>query len=249
MHTIRFWLVDDDCRIIERLAAGLGRKSACVCAYLALQADRGANPATRLEIHIGSNLNQNAVSEALRKLEECYLLPETTLPDDSRGRPPKVWRPVGVLDELARQTYDKHATALLRRAGTLYCGADAIGAEAVDVTDRNPGAKAAVILRLNWRLDGLYTPFYAVRCGGHYDERKGLGLAASRHDGRSYRRRGRRLADPHQVDVQASGRGVRRERDSPQSRPGILAGRHVGVAQNRTPAGGPAAQRSVARRQ
>lgn len=237
MHTIRLWLVDDDCRIIKRLAAGLGRKSARARAYLALQADREANLATRLEIRISSNLNQNVVPEALEKLEEYYLLPETTISNDSRGRPPKMWRPVGVLDELTRQTYDKHAVALLRRTDTLYCRADAISAKAVNGTDRNPGAKAAITLGLNWRPAGLYTPFYAARCGPlRRTEGSKLGGVPTRRS---------KLLLPRTPSCRpvssgrSSDRGVRQERDSPQSRPGISYGRYVVLAQNCTPGGGP----------
>lgn len=195
MHTITFWrLDDDDCQTIARLAAGLGREPARVLAYLALRADREDDPATGLEIRIGTGLNRKTVSDALERLDERDLVAKTTLPDDSRGRPPKAWYPVADIDEIAHRAYDRHAAALQRRADVLHRDDDATeaGEASIDEENQQVETEQTVTLGLNWHPNGLHVPFYAAKLGGHYED---CGIAVQLEHEEGSRRAIKRVVD------------------------------------------------------
>lgn len=211
VRTIRFWRLDEeDYRAVERLAAGLGRKPARVLAYLSLRADREDDPATGLEIRIGTDFNRKAVSDALERLEERDLIAATTVSDDSRGRPPKAWYPVAGFDTLTSRAYDEHAAALLRRADALHRGADVTDAEAAASSERDRETDAdrdqepPVTLWLNWRPNGLHVPFYTAKLGGHYDDR---GVAVQFEHEKGSRRAVERVVDGD-ADVGLAGAGT-----------------------------------------
>jgi ABC-type nitrate/sulfonate/bicarbonate transport system substrate-binding protein/predicted transcriptional regulator len=173
VRTKRFWrLDDDDRRTINQLAAGLGRNPAQVLAYLTLRADREDDPATGLEIRIGTDLNWNTVSDALEQLEDYGLLSRTILSDNSHGRPPKAWYPAADLDTIAHRAYDRHAAALLRRADALHRDGNVVdtGEATTTQVDRQTETEHTVTLGLNWRPNGLHVPFYAAKLGDHYED-------------------------------------------------------------------------------
>lgn len=174
MERVTFWTLDsNDRRDIERLTAGLGRKPARVLTFLVLRANRADEPATGLEIRIGTDLNRKAATDALERLEERGLVARTTIPDDSRGRPPKAWRPTGDRDAVTRRAYDRHAVSLLRRAAALHRDEDTPDSADERFLDRNrsDGSEAVFALGLNWQPNGLHAPFYAAHVAGHYEER------------------------------------------------------------------------------
>lgn len=55
MRTRSFWeLAADDEPLVERIAAGVGRTPARLLAYLLLRADRETEPATSVDLQVGT---------------------------------------------------------------------------------------------------------------------------------------------------------------------------------------------------
>lgn len=168
MRTQEFWILsDDDQRVIDRLAVGLGETSARVLAYLLLRRERDEipnAPATQLAVRIGTGMNRKAVADALAGLEERSLASVTTVRNGGRGRPPKAWYASAGLETTVERVYEHHAEELLERA--------------FDVLDRGAGSpesaddpdEPAVTVGLNWRPNGLHVPFYAASDGEDVEE-------------------------------------------------------------------------------
>ena len=167
MRTLEFWaLADDDRDVVDRLAAGLGWAPARVLAYLLLRADVEDDPSTQLQIRIGTDLNRNAVTDALERLEDRDLVSRTTVRDDTPGRPPTAWTPVDGLDATVERTYRQHARRLLRQTS-------AVPGASVDLEDVGESATepegGRLVLGLNWLPNGLHVPFYAATLSGRYE--------------------------------------------------------------------------------
>jgi len=100
MHTREFPVLDEiDEPLVSRLAVGLGDDAARVLAYLLVREGYGEpsedmEPATRLAVRVGTELNRETVATALARLDDRDLLATTTLHTNARGRPPKAWRPI-----------------------------------------------------------------------------------------------------------------------------------------------------------
>lgn len=160
MHPRTFWVLDDDDRpIVDDLAVGLGRTTARVLTYLLLRANKEDEPATTIQLQVGTELSRSVISDALRRLEERQLIERTTLRDNAQGRPPSAWRPNGDLAWSRRTAYEYHASTLLDLAETIFTDRS---------SDPNPDPKAHLTVALNWRPNGLHVPFYAA--SEWYDE-------------------------------------------------------------------------------
>lgn len=164
-------LTDDDRPLEDRLAVGLGDDPARVLAYLLLRAERAEfddEPASSLAIQVGTELNRSTARDALNRLADRDLVVETTIRDETGGRPPKAWRVPRGIDESVGRVYDRHATALLDRA-TEFADEDPDAGDPSAVAADPENAPLAVAL--NWRPNGLHAPFFAADADGAYDER------------------------------------------------------------------------------
>lgn len=169
MRTQEFWILsDDDQRVIDRLAVGLGETSARVLAYLLLRRERDEipnAPATQLAVRIGTGMNRKAVADALAGLEERSLASVTTVQNAGRGRPPKAWYASAGLETIVERVYEHHAEELLERAfDVLDRGAES--PESIEESD-----ESTVTVGLNWRPNGLHLPFYVGNDGEDVEER------------------------------------------------------------------------------
>lgn len=174
MHQRTLWVLDDDDRdVVDALSVGLGRTAAWVLAYLLLRAEREDEPATAVQIQIGTGLSRTPISDAVSELESEGLVERSTLSDDGRGRPPSAWRPTADLAESRRRVYEGHARALLERAEALFADRSA---------DPEGDSEADLTVALNWRPNGLHAPVYAASEAGWYDE-YGVDVDVEHHEG------------------------------------------------------------------
>ena len=160
MRTQEFWVLsDDDQRVIDRLAVGLGEAPARVLAYLLLRREREEipdAPATQLAVRVGTGMNRTAVTDALAGLEERSLVSVTTVQDGGSGRPPKAWYAPDGLETTVDRVYEQHAEALLRQASA------ALGRETGEPELTSEPDEPAIRVGLNWRPNGLHVPFYVA---------------------------------------------------------------------------------------
>lgn len=124
MHTREFPVLDEaDGPLVDRLAAGLGDDAARVLAYLLVRERYEENgepePATRLAVRVGTELNRETVATALNRLADRDLLATTTLHTSARGRPPKAWRPAGDREETIGRVYASHGERLVAQASAI----------------------------------------------------------------------------------------------------------------------------------
>ena len=171
-------LTDDDRDLIERLAVALGADAARVLAYL-LRRDstdrfRG-DPATRLAVRVGTSLNRDTVSSALRDLEERDLVSVTTLRDRTRGRPPKAWRASDDVATTVHRADERHAQMLLDRAKTIGTALGTMAVEGGESTETD-----SIRLGLNWLPNALHAPFFCAVSTGEYD---GIDVAIEHYRG------------------------------------------------------------------
>lgn len=178
MHPRTFWVLDDDDRdVVDDLAVGLGRTAARVLAYLLRRAEREDEPATAVQMQIGTELSRSPISDAVSRLEEDGLIDRSTLPDDTQGRPPSAWRPSGDLAESRRRAYEQHARALLDRAEALFV-------DRPSDSEPETGSETDLTVALNWRPNGLHVPIYAASEAAWYDE-YGADVDIEHHEGSS----------------------------------------------------------------
>lgn len=193
MHTREFPVLDEaDESLVNRLAAGLGDDAARVLAYLLMrerylsaenEPESGPDPATRLAVRIGTDLNRETVATALNRLAERDLLATTTLRTSARGRPPKAWRPAGPEDVTTERVDASHGERLVTQAtdiaaatGSNARGTDGKRSSPIDRTDgdrdegttESEGEHEPFRLGLNWDPNGLHAPFFMARSAGHY---------------------------------------------------------------------------------
>ncbi|WP_254547158.1 ABC transporter substrate-binding protein [Halomarina pelagica] len=163
-------LAAEDRKLVERLSLGLGGGTARVLAYLLLREQLPAftaEPATRLEIRLGTGDSRSVVSTALNTLLERDLVSESTVQRETRGRPPKAWRPRTDVSESVRRAYATHATELLSRALAV----------AETMTDRVRGRNGSggsgdydpLTVGLNWRPNVLHAPLFAAHERNEYE--------------------------------------------------------------------------------
>lgn len=180
MEIATFWtLSDDDGEHIDRLAAGLGRKPARVLAYLSLRRTHGGIEevrATQLMVRIGTGLSRKAVTEALSTLEEHDLVTETSIQQNTPGRPPKAWEGRTGERSLFRRVYETHARELLDRAVATR------GLDEGPAAETHRETPAEVVLGLNWHPNPLHVPLYAGVQRDAYAER-GLTLTHEHYRG------------------------------------------------------------------
>lgn len=180
MEIATFWtLSDDDGEYIDGLAAGLGRKPARVLAYLALRQSHEEIEqarATQLMIRLGTDLSRKAVTDALSTLEERNLVTETSIQQNSRGRPPKAWQARGGERSLCRRVYETHAAGLLDRAVAIQ---DLNGERGSKTQSETP---TEVALGLNWQPNPLHVPLYAGSERGAYAD-QGITLTCEHYRG------------------------------------------------------------------
>lgn len=197
-------LTDDDRALVDRLAAGLGDDPARVLAYLLRRAQRpefADDPASSLAVQVGTELNRSTVRAALDRLVERDLVAETTIRDDTRGRPPKAWRPRRGVDETVARAYDRHAAALVAEASEFTDDRSDLADDQNDLADDRHGhtadqhdpsagevdpsaddADASLSVALNWRPNGLHAPLFLADANGSYDDR-GLSVELRPGDG------------------------------------------------------------------
>ncbi|GAB3674048.1 ABC transporter substrate-binding protein [Halopiger thermotolerans] len=192
MRSRSFWVLDDaDERLVERLAAGLGRTPARILAYLLLRAERESDPATTVHLRIGTGCNRPTISDATARLESLALVERSSVRDgDAPGRPQTAWRPTAGVEATVRRVYDRHARALLEQAEACHAdgAVDGDDAESQDgPTQSDADGTAAdeptpVALAVNWRPNALHAPIYAALEAGSY-ERFGVDLRVDHCDG------------------------------------------------------------------
>ncbi|WP_306061454.1 ABC transporter substrate-binding protein [Natronococcus wangiae] len=168
MEPRTFWVLDDDDRpVIDDLAVGLGRTSARVLTYLLLRAESEdeSNPATMVQLQVGTKLSRSPISDAVTRLEDDGLIRRTTVRTDAQGRPPLAWHPTGDVDSIRRRVYDAHAVTLLEQA-------EAIFTDGSPTASSNSGSEevSGLTVALNWHPNGLHTPLYAARESAWYNE-------------------------------------------------------------------------------
>lgn len=167
MESRTFWVLDDDDRdVVANLAVGLGRTAARVLAYLLLRAEREPDrePATMVQLQVGTGLSRSPVSNAVTRLEDVGLIERTTVTTDAQGRPPSAWRPTVDLVSSRRRVYEAHAATLLERAGRIFSDESRI-ADGVAAT-----GDGELTVALNWHPNGLHVPFYTATSSTWYDE-------------------------------------------------------------------------------
>lgn len=195
MRSRTFWVLDDEDRsIVDDLAVGLGRTPARVLAYLLLRADREDDPATTIQLQVGTELSRSPISDAVARLEADGLIERSTVASASQGRPPSAWRPTGDLASSRRRVYERHAEALLERA-------DAIFRDGTTDREPEPDEPGELIVALNWRPNGLHVPLYAAAEAGWYDE-YGIDVQFEHHEGS---RRAVDRIDAGEADVAVAG--------------------------------------------
>ncbi|MFA9427140.1 ABC transporter substrate-binding protein [Natronorubrum sp. A-ect3] len=160
MDSRTFWVLDDDDQtVVADLAVGLGRTSAQVLAYLLLRAKREdeRDPATMVQLQVGTGLSRSPISDAIARLEDNGLVERTTVSTDTQGRPPSAWHPTGDLASSRRRVYESHATTLLERAAEIFSD----GSTDLDAaTAQTEGYDLTVAL--NWHPNGLHVPLYTA---------------------------------------------------------------------------------------
>ncbi|MFC4550409.1 MULTISPECIES: ABC transporter substrate-binding protein [Halorussus] len=176
-------LSDDDGRLVDRLAVGLGEDLGRVLAYLLLRAERERDAdahASRLAVRVGTELSRNAVTDALSRLQERDFVNTTTVRDETRGRPPRAWYVSCDRETAVERVYGGHADALLDRARAVFDVADEPGGDAG--ADADGGREVTV--GLNWAPNGLHLPLFAAAGRGEYADR-GVSVDFERNDGSS----------------------------------------------------------------
>lgn len=167
-------LSETDQRLIERLAVGLGDDAARVLAYLFLRGGHesyGEEPATLLDIRIGTSLARGAITDALNRLERRDLVAATTVRTGARGRPPRAWRATtGARETVVRRVYEQHAQALLEQARAVATERSTERRDGQAVGPDGDTASNRIRLGLNWRPNGLHAPFFAAVSAGSYED-------------------------------------------------------------------------------
>jgi ABC-type nitrate/sulfonate/bicarbonate transport system substrate-binding protein len=195
MRPRTFWVLDDEDRpVVDDLAVGLGRTPARVLAYLLLRADREDDPATTIQLRVGTELSRSPISDAVTRLEADGLIERSTVASASQGRPPSAWRPTDDLASSRRRAYERHAATLLERADEIFLD---------DATEREPKSadEPELTVALNWRPNGLHVPLYAAAESGWYDE-YGVDVEFEHHEGS---RRAVDRIDAGEADVAVAG--------------------------------------------
>ncbi|MDQ2051761.1 ABC transporter substrate-binding protein [Natronolimnohabitans sp. A-GB9] len=160
MESRTFWVLDDDDRtVVADLAVGLGRTAARVLAYLLLRAQREpeCEPATMVQLQVGTGLSRSPVSNAVTQLEDVGLIEHTTVSTDAQGRPPSAWQPTVDLVSSRRRVYEAHARTLLERAAGIF-------SDESSTADGPPEAAGddELTVALNWHPNGLHVPLYTA---------------------------------------------------------------------------------------
>ncbi|TYL40136.1 myristoyl transferase [Natronococcus pandeyae] len=191
MRSQRFWVLEGDEPLVERLAAGLGRSPARVLAYLLLRAEREDDPTTSVHLQVGTRLNRTTISDATTRLEETGLIGRDSLRDSEPGRPQTAWHPHADHETTIERTYDRHGVALVDRA--------------LEIHDHERTVRSAddssLALALNWRPNALHAPFYAALASDWY-ETFGLDVRIEHHEGS---RRALRQVGDGSADVAVAG--------------------------------------------
>ncbi len=162
-------LTDAEAEVVHDLSVGLGDTAARVLAYLVARTASEAvsdGPATLTAIRIGTDLNRNAVKEALDTLESEGFIESTTVEQDSPGRPPKAWMTDRTPERARNDVFARQAERLIDQ------GLAVVGENALDVKTRESASDAAeVTIGLNWDPNGLHLPFFAAAGEGEYERR------------------------------------------------------------------------------
>lgn len=177
-------LSENDSEVVDRLTLGLGEDTARVLAYLLLRNATTAfadEPATRLEIRIGTGVSRHSVSEALSMLEEHDFVAETTVETD-QGRPPQAWYPHDGVGATVSRVYHDHAVDLLRQSVDVIIDLGATGLHKADIACDDSPTGGRLTIGLNWFSNPRHFPLFGGRVGENYQS-YGLDVDFHRFDG------------------------------------------------------------------
>lgn len=162
-------LTDAEAEVVHDLSVGLGDTAARVLAYLVARTANEAVsdvPATLTAIRIGTDLNRNAVKEALDTLESEGFIESTTVEQDSPGRPPKAWTTDVTPDQARDHVFARQAERLIDQ------GLAVVEGDPLDANTRESTSDATKLtVGLNWEPNGLHLPFFAAAGEGEYERR------------------------------------------------------------------------------
>ena len=165
MRTRSFWVLDEaDERLVDRLAAGLGRLPARILAYLLLRAERTDEPTTTVHLQVGTNCNRTSISDGTARLEALDLVDRSAVraDDSAPGRPQTAWSPTAGVEATVRRAYRRHADELLELAADCH----GVGSP----TDgRDASVSSPLTVALNWHPNALHAPIYAAREADWYE--------------------------------------------------------------------------------
>lgn len=187
MEPVEFWrLAADDRELVDRVTAGLGRNAGRVLAYLLLCREHDAvdDPrSTQLQLRVGTGINRKAVSDALSRLDRDELVTQTTIREQTRGRPPKAWHVTADRQALLERVYAVHARDLREQAAAV-AGIDEDPERDHESPPNSTGKRetAAATVALNWHPNALHVPLYAADCRGEFD-RRDLEVSFDHHRG------------------------------------------------------------------
>jgi len=158
----------EDAAVVDALAVGLGREEARVLAYLLLRDD--ADPASRLDVRIGTGLGRERTVGSLSTLEGQELVTATSIGSGSTGRPRKGWQVGADLDGLAARVRRRHAEALVGRAREVAgeFGVEAVGGQDPPEIRFDAAEGDPVRLALNWAPNGFHAPVFVAAERGFY---------------------------------------------------------------------------------